>query len=126
MLDGGEGADTLLGGPGDDTLDRRSGPRHARRRRTAPTRASYIDGPPVIVDLADPGPDGPPDAPDTVIASSVLRQPRSRTSCAATPGPNLLQGGAGDDVVDGRDGDDELDGAKGSTTVCRRRRATTS
>ena len=112
VLDGGEGADTLLGGAGDDLLTGGSGS-DVLDGADGADAVSYIEGPPVVVDLADPGPDGPADAPDTLIGVERVYGSAGNDVLRGDAGPNLLQGGAGDDLLDGREGDDELYGATG-------------
>ena len=112
VLGGGEGADTLLGGAGDDILTGGAGSDVLDGADGADT-ASYIEDRPVVVDLADPGPDGPADAPDTVTRIERVYGSAGADVLRGDAGPNLLQGGAGDDVIDGREGDDELYGANG-------------
>ena len=116
LLDGGEGADTLLGGVGDDLSAGGPG-RDVIEGGDGADTVSYIDEPPVIVDLADPGPDGPPQAPDTLTGVERVYGGAGDDVLRGDAGPNLLQGGAGDDVVDGREGDDVLFGATGRDQV---------
>jgi hypothetical protein len=95
-LVGGPGADTLVGGPGRDTLDGGAGV----------DRVSYIDGPPVVVDLAG-------ESTDALTGIEAVLGSRGPDVLRGDAGPNFLQGGEGDDIIDGRDGNDEIDGGKG-------------
>ncbi len=108
-LSGGPGRDRLTGGPEDDTLE--GGP-----------DADAIDGGAgtdqldfstsrqgVVVDLADPGPDGG----DSVTGVENVQGGPGDDRIAGDAGKNRLSGGKGDDVLIGRAGDDELSGDEG-------------
>ena len=97
MLDGGGGADVLLGGEGADAA--------SYARRVAP----------VTADLSVPGGDGEANENDN-IASDV-------EEVRGVAGENLTGDGAGN-VLDGLGGDDILNGADASTS-CSVGRATT-
>jgi hypothetical protein len=113
-LVGGAGRDRIVGGPGSDFLDGDG---------DAPLEPDVIDGgdgerdvvvfggatTPVVVDLADPRPDGG----DTVTNVEGAVGGAGDDRIAGTDGENWLDGGGGDDVLAGRAGDDRLTGEAG-------------
>jgi len=115
-LYGGEGVDTLRGGPGNDILTGGAG-RDALDGGEGPDAVSYTEDSPVTVDLADPGPDGPADAPDTLTGVENVYGSAGADVLRGDVGANVLQGGDGDDVIDGREGNDQLYGATGQDHV---------
>jgi hypothetical protein len=117
-LVGGPGRDVLLGGPGSDFLNGDGG---------APLEPDVIDGgdgrsdwvlfagasEPVVVDLADPGPDGGDSV--TNVEGAVGGEGDDRI--AGTDGDNWLDGRGGDDVIVARGGADRLSGQAGDDTL---------
>ena len=102
-LSGGDGQDVLIGGPGSDVLDGGAGG----------DIASFAGEPAVLVDLADPGRDGPPAALDTLTAIEGVRGSAHGDILRGDANANALDGGPGDDVLDGRDGGDQVFGGRG-------------
>ena len=111
-LQGGAGADTLAGGAGDDTLFGNAGA-DALDGGDGVDRVSYAGEAPVVVDLGDPGPDGPPADPDTLAGIEEVVGTDGDDTLRGDAGPNLLQGGLGDDALDGGAGADRLFGNRG-------------
>jgi hypothetical protein len=67
----------------------------------------------VVVDLADPRPDGPPGEPDTLLGIEEAIGSAGADTLRGDANANLLQAAGGDDTVDGRAGDDVLWGGTG-------------
>jgi len=118
-LSGGPAADTLLGGAGSDVIDGGAGE----------DKVSFADDTAgVVVDLADPGPDGGDEVTgvegvvggsgDDRIAgddgANWIDGGPGRDAIAGRGGDDHILGGDGDDELDGGDGDDSLDGGQGS------------
>jgi hypothetical protein len=117
-LYGGAGRDVLLGGPGSDFLSGDG---------DAPLEPDVIDGgggrsdwvvfagatEPVVVDLADPGPDGGDSV--TNVEGAVGGEGDDRL--VGTDGDNWLDGRGGDDVIVARGGNDRLRGQAGDDSL---------
>jgi Ca2+-binding RTX toxin-like protein len=116
-LSGGPAEDTLLGGPGSDVIDGGAG---------EDTVSFADDTAGVVVDLADPGPDGG----DEVTGVEDVVGGSGDDRIAGDDGANWIYGGPGRDAIAGRsgddhilgddfggDGDDELDGGDGDDSL---------
>lgn len=111
-LQGDDGADTLAGGPGDDFLTGGAG-RDTVDGGDGRDRVSFFGGPPVLVDLAAPGPDGPPSEPDALLGVEDVVGSEGADTLRGDGGANLLDGQAGDDTISGEAGSDVLYGGTG-------------
>ncbi len=113
-LTGTSGDDELFGGPGDDTIDGAGGFDTVAYGKSSllPFVAAQPGPPlPVIVDLADPGPDGAAGERDTLIAvENVFGSAASGDLLRGDDGPNALRGEGGADRLLGAGGDDALAG----------------
>lgn len=115
-LAGGSGADTLAGGGGFDRLTGGEGS-DALDGGDGADGVVYEGAEPVVVDLADPAPDGPASAPDTLRAVESVTAGAGDDVLRGDAGPNHLDGGDGQDRVEGRDGADHVAGGFGFDTV---------
>ena len=107
-LSGGDGQDVLIGGPGSDVLDGGAGG----------DIASFAGEQAALVDLADPGRDGPPAALDTLTAiERGTSAAPTATILRGDANANALDGGPGDDVLDGGDGGDQVFSRTGLPTA---------
>lgn len=138
-LQGGDGGDTLIGGIGRDSLDGGPGP---DRLSAGPgddllggglgMDGDEIDGgfgtdtlsyggrtEPLVVDLADPGPDGAQGEGDALSGIENVSGGAAADVIRGDAGRNVLNGGNADrtprrgDTLAGRDGQDQLDGGAG-------------
>jgi Ca2+-binding RTX toxin-like protein len=132
---GGPGSDSLQGGGGDDQLDGDE----PSITGTDNIEADAIDGGPgrdtlnwsgrstaVVVDLADPGPDGAAGENEQLSGLEILQTGSGDDSLVGTDGPDTFDPGAGtdsvsagggDDYVESSDDSDRFDLGAGSDTV---------
>lgn len=109
LLDGGNGADTLLGGTGPDTFNGGEG------FDTADYEARSDD---LTITMGAGANDGTPGEADDVQASMESASMGSGNDTATgSASSNLLIGGPGNDILSGGDGDDELRGLAGNDTI---------
>lgn len=124
-LTGGPGRDALQGGPGDDRLEG-GADTDELDGGDGRDRAVFEGAEPVVVDLADPGGDGPASGLDSLrgiedvstgSGDDVLRGDDGPNDLDAGPGqdrlagaggPDRLEAGLGFDALDGGPGDDEI------------------
>jgi len=112
-LDGGAGRDRLTGGPGDDILEGGAGADTIDGGAGSDELTFRSSTTGVVVDLADPGPDGG----DAVTGVENLTGGPADDRLAGDDGPNRIYAGEGDDVLAGRGGKDTLDGGKGDDRI---------
>jgi Ca2+-binding RTX toxin-like protein len=131
-LTGGAGRDLYDGGAGDDVLMLSDGAADVGATSPAPELPDAGDAGPgrdelswaetaagIVVDLADPGPDGPPAAPDAITGGEDVTGTREPDRIAGDDGPNALFGVDGADALAGRGGDDRLDAGFGASRGAR-------
>ena len=119
VLNGGGGRDTLLGGTNADTLidgDRSdAADADVLDGREGGAIVSYVGRTaPVLVDLADPGPDGERGEGDVLRSVSGVTGGAAADELRGDDRPSALSGGPGRDRLEGLAGADSLDGGRGS------------
>lgn len=129
-LSGDAGPDTMIGGDGDDYLegsDLRDGSDYVNRAPVGEQPSNdVLDGGAgtdtalyagrregIVVDLADPAPDGTGDERDTLSSIEGVYGGKSDDRIVGDAGPNRLFGAGGSDAISGGDGPDEVVGAGG-------------
>ena len=118
-LNGGGGRDTLLGGTNADTLidgdANGAADGDLLDGRDGGAIVSYAGrSRPVLVDLADPGPDGERGEGDVLRSVYGVTGGTAPDKLRGDDRPNALRGGPGPDRLEGLAGPDHLDGGRGS------------